>query len=239
MTLNAARFVGVLAAAAHLLATTVSHTEIVVTSRYFLRTAASLIGLWIVLAINCLSASAQVRGVEIGGQVDALRLNEFDLTDVGVGVAVMWPLTPVLAIDGALTWFPGANDGEVGTFKSQQRVLGMAGLKRTVVTFGDVEFFARARAGFLRFGEQDSAVCIAIFPAPLGCQLAAGYTAFAADFGGGANVRVAPAGRFVLGLEASDLLVRYELKASRPQGELTDGFIGHNPLVAVGLSWRF
>ena len=207
-------------------------------NRYFLGTVTPLIALWIVLAIDCPSASAQVRGAEIGGQVDVLRLSEFDLTDVGVGVHFMWPLTPVLAIDGAFTWFPGAGDGEAEPLKRQQRALGLAGVRRTVVTFGDVEFFARARAGFLRFREREPAVCIAILPAPLGCQLAGGYTAFAADLGGGVEVGASQTGRLVVRIEAGDLLVRYGLKASRPKAELTDGFIGHNPLVTVGLTWR-
>jgi hypothetical protein len=104
---------------------------------------------------------------------------------------------------------------------------------------GDVEFFARGRVGFLRFGEEDSVVCIAIFPVPLGCRLATGYTALASDFGGGADIGLGSNGRLRVHIEAADLLLRYALEALRPRGEITDGFVGHNPLISIGLGWRF
>jgi hypothetical protein len=34
-------------------------------------------------------------------------------------------------------------------------------------------------------------------------------------------------------------MVRYGLTAYRPRGEITDGVVGHNPLVSVGLGWQF
>ena len=199
---------------------------------------ASLIVTCVFVTVGSSTAIAQTRGVETGGHVSILRLSEFDSTDVGVGAHVIGHLMSVVAIDGALTWFPGARDFEEDGLVSQHRTLGLVGIRATVGK-GDVQFFARGRVGFLRFGERDSAVCIAIFPTPLACRLATGYTAFASDFGGGASVGLGSSGQLRVNIEAGDLLVRYGLEALRPRGEITDGFVGHNPLLAIGLGWRF
>ena len=201
-------------------------------------TAASLIVTSVIVLFGASRAVAQNRGVETGGDVSILRLSEFDSTDVGVGAHVIGPLTSALALDGAFMWFPGSRDVRAGALDSQHRVVGLIGL-RTIAARGDVEFFARRQVGFLRFGERDRVVCIAIFPAPLECRLAAGYTAFASVLGGGANFGLGPSGRVRVNVEAADLFVRYALQALRPRGEITDGFVSHNPLLSVGLGWRF
>jgi hypothetical protein len=181
-------------------------------------------------------AMAQTHGAEVGGHVDVLRLSELSSTDAGVGPDVAWRFSPSLAIDGSLTWYPSASTA--GSSQHQQRTLGLAGV-RTGVTAGSVDLFARARGGFLRFGSQPASVCILIFPTPLSCQLAAGYTAFAADIGGGASVALIPSGRLRASVGAGDLMVRYGLQALRPNGATTDGFISHNLLVTIGAAWQF
>lgn len=196
----------------------------------------SLIVLWFVIASS--TVSAQSRGIETGAHGSVLRLSELDATDAGVGGYAVWFLTPVFAIDGALTWFPGSRDVKAGQVARQPRAQGLAGI-RPVVLYRSVELFAQARAGFLRFGKQDSVVCIAIVPAPLACRLAAGYTAFAADLGGGAGFGVTRAARLRMQVEVSDLLVRYGLETRRPGGEITSGFVSHNPQVSVSVGWRF
>jgi|SoiMethySBSTD1v2_1073268.scaffolds.fasta_scaffold02479_18 hypothetical protein len=182
-------------------------------------------------------AMAQTPAAEVGGHVGVLRLSELKTTDVGAGADVVWPVAPSLAIDGGLTWFPGS-DASTGSSQHLQRTLGLAGV-RTGVTAGTVDLFARARGGFLRFGSQPVTACILIFPPPLSCQLAAGYTAFAAEVGGGASVGVIPSGRLRATLAAGDLMVRYGFTAFRPGGTTTDGFISHNLLVTIGAAWRF
>jgi len=211
---------------------------IIMSGSHFLRIVASLMALRVATTIGSSTAAAQNRHAEIGGHVSILRVSEFDVTDVGVGASVVWPLTPLVAIDGAFTWFPSEGDREADEFENQHRTLGLVGL-RAAVAHRDVELFARARAGFLRFGALGSVGCIAIFPPPLACQVAAGYTAFAAELGGGASIGLAPDGRLRLSIEAGDLLVRYGLDAYRAQGQLTEGFVSHNPLVTIGLGWRF
>jgi hypothetical protein len=183
-------------------------------------------------------AMAQTHGAEVGGHVDVLRLSELSSTDAGVGADVAWRFSTSLAIDGALTWYRVSGPSTVGSSQHQLRTLGLAGV-RGGVTAGTVDLFARARGGFLRFGSEPAAVCILIFPTPLSCQLAAGYTAFAADVGGGASVALIPSGRLRASVAAGDLMVRYGFQALRPNGATTDGFISHNLLVTIGAAWQF
>jgi hypothetical protein len=182
-------------------------------------------------------AMAQTHGAEVGGHVGVLRLSELSTTDTGVGADVAWRFSPSLAIDGAFTWFPGS-DASTGALGRQQRTLGLAGL-RAGVSAGAVDLFARGRAGYLRFGSQPATACILIFPTPLVCQLAGGYTAFAAEVGGGVSVGLIPSGRLRASLEAGDLMVRYGFTSFRPNGTTTDGFISHNLLVTIGAAWQF
>jgi hypothetical protein len=184
------------------------------------------------------TAVAQNHGIQIGGDVSILHLSEFESTDLGVGAHVIGPLTSIVALDGTLSWFPSSRGFQADALESQDRVLGLVGLRLTGAK-GDVEFFARGRVGFLRFGEEDSVVCIAIFPVPLGCRLATGYTALASDFGGGVDIGLGSSGLLRVHIEAADLLLRYALEAFRPRGEITDGFVSHNPLISIGLGWRF
>jgi len=176
--------------------------------------------------------------VDIGGHVSGLRLKEFDVTDTGIGINATWQATPIIALDGAFTWFPG-NDGTAGRrIEHQQRVLGVIGA-RTGIRRGPVELFGRARGGFLRFSELDGAVCVAVttVPLPLECQIATGYTAFVTDFGGG--ISVAATRRLRVHVDAGDLMVRYGQEAHRSNGELANGFVSHNVQVSTGVVWRF
>jgi hypothetical protein len=184
-------------------------------------------------------ASAQGR-FELSGQGVVLRLAEFDMTDVGAGVQVGGALTPAIALDGALAWFPNGDSLSSGLLPAQQRFLGVAGV-RAGLHRGRLGVFGKARPGFLRFAQQESAVCIAIaiFPVPLGCLLATGYTAFVVDVGGGVDFDLGSSGRSYVRVEAGDLMIRYDLEAFRPRGGITDGFTGHNFNVAAGIGWRF
>ena len=197
------------------------------------------LGSLIVAIAGVSPAFAQARhgGLEVGAHVSTLQLSEFDITDTGVGVTATWRVVPAIAVDGALTAFPGDRDFVGDRIASQRRTLGVVGA-RSGIRRGPIELFGRARAGVLHFAAQESAVCVAIsvFPTPLGCQLATGYTALAVDLGGGMTVG---AGRLHLRFDAGDLVVRYGLKTFRPSGKLTDGFSSHNLQASAGLGWRF
>ena len=201
------------------------------------------------VAVVCLTACAAAgvsparaqddRRLELGGQISTLRLSEFETTDVGIGVQTAWRLGPVLALDGALTWFPGGDDESSPRIDRQQRLLGLAGV-RGGVRSGRMELFGRARPGFLRFVAEDNVPCILIFPAPLECQVLSGQTSFVTELGGGVRVGLGADDRMYVSFDISDLLVRYGSEALRPNGEVTeDGFVSHNLVVGIGVGLRF
>ncbi len=188
------------------------------------------------------NARAQTTGagpVAIGAHMSVLRLSEFDTTDVGVGVDASWYIRPGLAIDGTLDLFPGKDQIEADLV-DQRRVLGLVGA-RYGMTFGRVEIFGRLRGGFLNFADEGPVACILIVPSPLGCQLADGHTAFATDIGGGAIARLDRAGRWRIRVDVGDLLVRYDTGEPfrRADMDVSDGFVGHNLLLNIGVNWRF
>lgn len=191
--------------------------------------------------VSIAPASAQTSdaGIDAGGHISVLRLSEFDTTDTGIGVNMTWRGTPIVALDGALAWFPGAEPASHGNrIAGQGRLLGLVGA-RSGIRRGRAEVFGRARIGFLRFAPIDRSVCVAatIVPPPLECQVAAGYTALATNLGGGVAVNVAD--RLRLHADAGDLMVRYGMKTYRTNGRLTDGFTSHNLQMSAGLSWQF
>ncbi len=176
--------------------------------------------------------------LELAAQVATLRLSEFDTTDVGIGVNAAWRLTPLLAVDGALSWFPGSDDDEQ-RIERQGRVLGLAGL-RAGVQSGPLELFGRVRPGFLRFSGQDNVACILIFPVPLECQVLGGQTSFVTEIGGGVRVAVGETRRMFVSFDLGDLLVRYGSESLRPNGDVSeDGFVSHNLTANVGVGWKF
>ena len=184
-------------------------------------------------------AFAQERRVELGGQVTTLRLSEFETTDAGVGVMAGWRLNPVLAVDGALSWFPGGDDDGFPRVDRQQRVLGLAGI-RAGVRSGALELYARARPGFLRFDAEDNVPCIAIFPPPLDCQVLTGHTSFVTELGGGVRIGLGAERRTFLSFDISDLLVRYGRQAIRRGERISeDGFVSQNLAAGVGIGWTF
>jgi hypothetical protein len=184
------------------------------------------------------AAQTSDRSFELSGEVTTLRLSELGVTNVGVGADAAWRVAPALLVDGALTWFPGNGHLGADPLAGQRRLLGLIGVK-SGIALDRVELLGHVRAGFLDFFEEGPIPCPAIFPVPLECQLAQGYTAFAADFGGSASVSLDAARRLRLHVDAGDLVVRYGLNAFRSGGAITDGFVSHNLLMSAGLGWRF
>ena len=193
----------------------------------------------VAMAVGAISVSAgsstaaaqpSAHAFEISGEFATLRLSESDTWSAGIGANARWTLVRGLALDGSVTYFPEDR---------QNLVLALGGLRPTV-TFGKAEVSGRARVGVLDFQKvNEPFACLAIFPAPLECQLAAGYTALAIDFGGGVDVGIAREGRLRVHAEVGDLLVRYNLNAFRSDGSVTNGFTSQNFLFNVGLGWRF
>jgi hypothetical protein len=201
-----------------------------------------------ILAVESTQAAAQVGGpnLEIGWHARSLHLSEFDLLEFASGLYAERSLPGSWAIGGSVSFFPGDRQlRHPGGFLDRSRVLGLVGIRggprrlRWSTGWGRVQPQAHARAGFLRFNDGDPDTCILIVPTPLACRLASGYTAFAAEIGAGADIGLNRSERLRLRLDASDLLVRYGLQATRGNGETTDGFINHNLLVTIALGWRF
>src|SRR5688572_7778665 len=78
------------------------------------------------LAPRSVAAQTAQPGIEGGGHVAVLRLSEFDVTDLGVGVNATIPAGNALAVDGAVTWFPG---GGGDLIDGQRRTLGLFGVR--------------------------------------------------------------------------------------------------------------
>lgn len=191
-------------------------------------------------AFTAAAAFAQTDSrVDVGVQLNTLRLGEFDTTDVGIGVEGAWRIAPLLAIDGALSWLPGNGDDGAPQVEDQGRLLGLIGV-RSGVQRGPVEVFGRVRPGFLRFSDESPVPCILIFPPPLTCQVLGGKTTFVTEIGGGLRFSLGQAQRAYISFDIGDLLVRYDGPAIRPDGSVSDdGFVSHNLLTSVGVGWRF
>lgn len=183
------------------------------------------------------AAAQGERAVDVGLQLQLLRLSAFDATDAGIGVEGAWRVAPRLTLEGALAAYPGSDEARPRV-AGQSRVLGLIGI-RSGIRNGPVELFGRVRPGFLRFVNNGPAACILIFPAPLECQLLGGRTTLATELGGGARLALGTDGRTYLSFDLGDLLVRYTRQAIKPDGEITDGFVSHNLLASVGVGWRF
>jgi hypothetical protein len=183
------------------------------------------------------SAGAQPAGrFEIGGQVTAARSSEFDATDVGIGARLAWHPMEALGIEAEFDFYPG--DFPDRNAFSRARTEGLFGV--TIgPTFDRVRPFAKLRPGFIVFSEAPEAIiCIAIFPPPLACTLAAGRTLLVVDIGGGVEVFATPT--TFIRVDAGDRLVRYpgpSFDSSRRVRD--DAFFSHDFRFAVGGGLRF
>jgi len=187
-----------------------------------------------------IAAAQPPASFQVSGRVDTLRLSEFDSVTAGAGVSAKWNVAAGLAVDGVISYFPERWQTTAKARFTRQSMLLILGGVTPGFTRGRMEFFGRAHAGVLdHLSQQDPFPCLAIFPVPLECQLAAGYTALAVDVGAGVDLGVAHDGRLRLHAGVDDLIVRYRLNALRPNGSVTNGFTSHNLLMTAGVGWRF
>lgn len=191
-----------------------------------------------VAAVSVVSASAQSidHRFQVGGHLATAASSEFDETDVGVGARASWHPSSLLGVEAEFTFYP-SDLGESTPF-SPGRVEGLFG-----ATFGPrlgaIRPFAKLRPGFVNFSEADGPVaCIAIFPPPLNCELAAGKTTFALDLGGG--IEWFPTGGTFVRIDAGDRMVRYPSPVIDSEGEAhDDSFTGHDFRFTIGGGIRF
>jgi len=178
-------------------------------------------------------AQLDVGGFELGAQFAGAVSGEFDSTDVGGGVRFAWHPTTMLGAEAEFDFYPR----NFGAF-SRSRIEALFGVTAGP-RLGRVRPFAKARPGFVAFRESLAPFsCIAIFPPPLSCNLAAGATVFALDIGGGLEFQ--PAGRTFLRLDLGDRLMRYPGPAFDNNFTLqSNAFFSHDFRFAVGGGVRF
>ena len=158
-------------------------------------------------------------------------------TDLGIGGRVTWKPVPVVGIEAEVNWYPREfpNDGLAFSGNRVEGAMAVtAGPRR-----GRVRPFVRAGAGFLKATEAPRPfACIAIFPPPLLCLMAAGQTMPVFDLGGGVEVSTSQA--TFLRFDAHDRILKYPGPTFGPAGAVrNDGFFGHAARFSFGFGIRF
>jgi hypothetical protein len=166
----------------------------------------------------------------------ATRYGEFEETGVAFGARLSYRALDWLALDGGLLFAPG-DLGDFAAFSGSQ-LEALFGL-RAGPRLGGGRVYGALRSGFVRFSEAPEPIaCIAIFPPPLECVIAAGHTAFAVSFGGGGELPLGARG--LLRLEVGDLLLKYPGPAiANHESVLDESFWRHNLRASVSVGFRF
>ncbi|MGE0392236.1 MAG: hypothetical protein AB7I25_00385 [Vicinamibacterales bacterium] len=196
---------------------------------------------WMVAGVAVLGVAVQAplaaqSRVQAGVQLSTVSVGEFDARDTGVGVqAGVRAWGPVWA-EAALIRYAGEFPGDRGF--SQSRVEGLFGASAGP-TIGRLRPFAKAGAGFLRYGGSGGpVVCIAIFPPPLSCELAAGRTLQAYEIGGG--LEILPGALTFARLDVSRRVVRYPGPSFTPAGGArAEDFHGRDLRLGFSAGLRF
>lgn len=194
---------------------------------------ASLLALGLLLS----SSTAQAQSLDLAAHVVGAQWSEFDGSDFGVGGRLSWKAGPILGVEGEVNWYPSEYPSDIPAF-SGSRLEGLV-----AVTAGPrldrIRPFVRAGAGFLRSSEApEPFACIAIFPPPLNCLMAAGDTLPTIEIGGG--VEVSMSDRTFIRFDAVDRILRYPGPTFGPADEISeDGFFGHAFKFTFGGGWRF
>ena len=190
----------------------------------------------VLLAPQYASAQTQESHFQVGIHLATAMSSEFDNADVGVGGLVSWRPSGLVGADAEVTFYP-SDFADAPAFSSS-RVEGLFGV---IVgpRFSAIRPFAKFRPGFVRFAEApDPFACIAIFPPPIACQLAAGHTAFALDIGGGVEFQTS--GKTYVRVDVGDRALKYPGPVIETDGTVQDGsFFGHDLRFQIGGGVRF
>ncbi|MDP2320137.1 MAG: outer membrane beta-barrel protein [Acidobacteriota bacterium] len=195
------------------------------------------IALSLALLLIASTTAAQAQSVDLSAHVVGANWSEFEGSDFGIGGRLSWKAGTVLGVEGEVNWFPAEFPGENVTF-SGNRLEGVV-----AITAGPridrIRPFVRLGAGFLRSSPAPAPfACIAIFPPPLHCLLAAGDTMPSVEIGGGVEVSISA--RTFLRFDAVDRILRYPGPTFGPADEISeDGFFGHAFKFTLGVGWRF
>ena len=196
-------------------------------------------------AASARPASAQTPGerLEVAANLNMLRLSDFSGTRAGIGGRVTFDLTPSIALEGEVAFYPkdrivqSESSTSVGPYQiagNRRRTDALFGVK-VGSRFERFGLFAKARPGFTRLADRGTACegpgCAVIL------MLIAPYqyrTEFAFDFGGG--IEVYPNARTVARFEAGDTMIRHRSFAPPcPASACTS----HNLSTRLGIGYRF
>ena len=180
---------------------------------------------------------AAAQALEASAHFASAQWSEFDGTDLGFGGRVTFKPSSLVGIDADLSWYPSEFPGE-GTPFSERRFEGLFG-----VTVGPrlnrLRPFAKFAGGFINTnGTQERIICIAIFPPPLSCAMAADQTLTAFEFGGG--VEIDATARSFLRVDVTDRMLKYPGPTLDNDFERHDeGFWGHALKLTLAAGVRF
>jgi hypothetical protein len=178
------------------------------------------------------SAQSSADTFQVGAQLTVARSGQFDSTELGIGGRVSWHPIAMLGIESEIDLYPADFPGDSIPF-SAARLEGLFG-----VTAGPrltrVRPFAKVRGGFLHYSPPtEGFACIAIFPPPLNCLMAAGGTRALFDVGGGVDVFTSD--RTFIRLDAGDRMVRLPAPTFVEGLTLREkGFFSHDFRLSIG-----
>jgi hypothetical protein len=174
---------------------------------------------------------------EAGIHVTTAQWSEFDGADTGVGGRVTFKPSSMIGVDADAAWYPSDFPGDTFAF-SGSRIEALFG-----VTVGPqidrVRPFVKAAGGVLRTSEApEPFACIAIFPPPLNCLMAAGHTMPAFELGGG--VQFGFASRAFARADVSGRWLKYPGPSFRSFPTVqADEFWGSGLRVSFGAGMKF
>ena len=193
------------------------------------------------IVIVCLSAPpvATAQSAEpqfrLGVLVAPVSSAEFDTTETGVGLLLAWHPTPVVGAELEVALHPGDLGRPAFSSGRVETLFGITlGLPE-----GRFRPFAKVRPGILRFWEAPEPIaCIAIFPTPMPCTLAAGKTVVGLDVGGGFELFTTR--RTFVRVDASDRMLSFPGPVRDGDGRSHEGgYFAHDIRIAFGGGLRF
>jgi hypothetical protein len=180
------------------------------------------------------SAQPADRPFRLGTLAATVSSAEFDTVDTGVGVLLAWHPAPLVGAEVEVAFHP-KNLGRPAF--SSGRVETLFGV--TVgAPVGRFRPFAKIRPGILRLWKAPEPIaCIAIFPSPVQCTLAAGKTVVGLDVGGGFELLTT---RTFVRVDAGDRLLSFPGPVRDSDGKARDdGYFAHDFRIAFGGGLRF
>lgn len=187
------------------------------------------------------AATAEAQSFEAAVHFSSAGWSEFEGYDLGLGGRLTWKPSSMIGIDADLTWYPRNYPSDSVPF-SASRLEGLFGVTvgPRLVNRRGLRPFVSAGAGFVRSSAAPEPFpCVAIFPPPLACLMAAGHTMPAYQIGGGLEINTSE--KTFVHVDAADRIVKYPGPTFRNGlRERVDGdFFGHAIRFTVGGGLRF